>query len=426
MRKIKGGARYNEHDLTQTIRINGNEVIKDKESDNEGLKDPITLEYILKKDAILVNEIIYDIDSIFNHIIFQIVKRNTNNKLVIIVGITLDVYRKPISYNDIIKIILKYSGFKNISGFICFCDYETREIEGLAKFGMKKVQLYDYVLHVFFNVPDIDKDLFYRHKYTKNDLLNTMNANGSIFIRDKVHPEYPLIDIENIEPIVNTDAYLLNNIIYNKTSLLRDLILTKCIVHMLDVEQDSRYLDELVDSYNNKIPMIEIYKLLLYYYNVKTFIDLLILIKNDKSKIELIDVDQVKLIKYFYTIICFIYLHKSLDIYKVKSIKIKNINKDSDGNSYQYFTNMLDKSSNRLPKNSIIIAKLERGHIDYVITTQEYQDKFPIKILSSIGNIEKIIEIIPYSSNKQKSLSSRSKSSSRKSSSRKSSSRKSL
>lgn len=59
----------------------------------------------------------------------------------------------------------------------------------------------------------------------------------------------------------------------------------------------------------------------------------------------------------------------------------------------------MNKYNNILPKNSIILVKLARGYIDYIITTKEYQDKLPLELLSSIDINGKIIDILPYNHN---------------------------
>jgi hypothetical protein len=70
----------------EIIKIDDIEYVKNKDS-NECCEDPITFEKILFKNAIMINDIVYDMNSIFKWI-------KSQHK-----EVKLDIYRRPIDAN---------------------------------------------------------------------------------------------------------------------------------------------------------------------------------------------------------------------------------------------------------------------------------------------------------------------------------------
>jgi hypothetical protein len=70
MKKLKGGAIYDENDINTTVLLGDIKYIKDKDKE-EPLLDIINMEPIEQDRAILVNNQIYDIESIYKWIVIH-------------------------------------------------------------------------------------------------------------------------------------------------------------------------------------------------------------------------------------------------------------------------------------------------------------------------------------------------------------------
>ncbi len=101
--KRKGGAIYTEADLGEVVKLDdGIEYIEDKDKKGYPLEDIITNEYIPKNKAILVNELIYDVDSIYTWITSQQSAKKIDGY-----------YKKDIQPNIITKIKQLYNKIHN-------------------------------------------------------------------------------------------------------------------------------------------------------------------------------------------------------------------------------------------------------------------------------------------------------------------------
>lgn len=384
--RFKGGARYYQYDLTQTIRINEKTVIIDKDDTKDGLCDIITGDYIPVDNAFFLNNMIYDVNGLFVYIMYKIFDNYINPRANPHININsiIDPFRQPITPDDILLIIIKHCGFSNISALFYFLRYESTPIPKLHPNITR--ELFSQTIRIIYNSESITKRKLYKAIYNYHDLSNTVVIDYIHYIRDKDYPLYPLLNVLSNTAVKPKDAYILHSQVYNKNELLIDILKKIESCFKLGLQPDRvTFWSNIKDYAGNIIKKKDIIYLLLATYNMKSLYHLLLYIKRNIVKLGLLGSETI-FYHNFFTTICYLYLSTNLD--KYRNIYISS--KITSDNTYRYFKYPPD---NTLPKNSIIIGRFPNNNVDYIITHIPYVDKFPISLF------EQCRQIIPISTN---------------------------